>query len=122
MPESRFGPQRPFLDPKIRFVVHVPQAEERFTPSVEDTLQADVTKKARERGVETSGGIITNFIKDDEVTFDIEDDRASVREIDSIQQAIINSFDQYTQANVTEDDIEVRAEIVRIFISSSLMD
>lgn len=105
---------RPFLEPHIRFVVNVPQAEERFTASVEDTLQAEVSKQTRERGIRTAGGIITNFIIEDEVVFDIEDDTASVEKINIIQEEIINAFNNFTEVNVDEQDIVVRADIIRI--------
>lgn len=106
---------RPFLDPKLRFAVHVPQAEERFTPSVEDTLEAEVSLQTRERDVITEGGIITSFIIEDEVVFDIEDDVASLRELNIIQEEIINAFDNYADMKIDEEDIVVKAEIVRVF-------
>lgn len=106
---------RPFIEPKLRFAVHVPHAEERFTASVEDSLEAEVSRQTRERDIETSGGIITNYIVEDEVIFDLEDDVASVREINIIQEEIINAFNSLTPVEINEDDIVVRAEVVRVF-------
>lgn len=106
---------RPFLESRLRFEVHIPEAEERFTASVEDSLEAEVNRQAFDRGVETAGGVITNFIENDEVIFDIEDDVASVEEINIIQEEIINAFDNLTEANINENDIVVRAQVVRIF-------
>ena len=111
---------RPFVEPHIRFRVHVPEAEERITPSVEDTLQADVSLSTRERGIETSGGIITNYLDGDESVFDIEDSLASVREINIIQEEIINSVNQYTGTTVAGSDITVEAALIRVFTSRRL--
>lgn len=106
---------RPFIKPKLRFRVYVPQAEERFTASVEDMLSAEVSNRSRDRDVITGGGILTNFIEEDEVVFDIEDDVASIRELNIIQQEIINAFDKFTDVNIDEEDIIVSAEVVRVF-------
>lgn len=106
---------RPLLKPKLRFRVYIPQAEERFTASVEDTLGAEVSRQTRNRGIETEGKIITTFIEEDEVIFDIEDDIASVNELNIIQEEIINAFNNFTQADIDDNDIVVAAEIVRVF-------
>lgn len=112
---------RPFLRPKLRLAVNVSQAEERFTASVEDTLKAEVSYQTRERDVITEGGIITAYMDQDEVVFDIEDDVASLRELNIIQEEIINAFDNYADIEVDEEDIVVKAEIVRV-ITAGLDD
>lgn len=109
------NPNRPMLDPKIRLAVNVPQAEERFTASVEDSLQAEVNNRTRERGVETTEKLITNFIIDDEVIFDIGDDVTSLNELQIIQEEIKNAFEKLTPVTVSDEDIVVKADIVRTF-------
>ena len=109
--------RQPFIEDHLRIVVTVPDAEERFTASVEDSLQLEVDRQVRQRGIETGGGLITNFIRDDEVVFDLEDDNATVRELELIQEEIEEAFVKFTSnsVEVDADDIRVTAESVRTF-------
>lgn len=105
---------RPFIEPRLKMTVEFPSAEQLFTPSNQDSIEAEVSERVYQNDAMPSGGYITLEITGNELIFDFNDDVASVREINIIQQEIIRAFDTVINHEVDESEIVVEAHIQKI--------
>lgn len=106
---------RPFIEARLRVNVHVPQAEERLTAGQEDSIEVATNQGAYNRGVETAGGVVTNFVEGDEVIFDLNDDVASLRELQIIQEEVIEAFSNVIDIEIESENIVIKADTITVF-------
>lgn len=106
--------RRPFIEPRIRLLVKFPSAEELFTPSNQDSIEAEVNRLSREEDVVTTGKHISLIIDGDTLIFDLNDDVTNVRELSVVQDAIIQSLDNIINHKIEESEVVVEAHIQKV--------